>query len=132
VRPKIKQLTTRYQEGENDCGAAAVAMLCGITYKRAAAVVFEDRDRGRTASGRLLAAVRRFGGLPLTERCIARGKIDLTELKNDALLKCQMLHNGRSSTHWAVWDCEGQTIRDPYGYWHPLKVTHLAEIAWPE
>jgi hypothetical protein len=107
-------------------------MLCGTTYETAAAVVFKDREAGRTASGRLLDAVREFGGRPLTDECVARKETDLTELTNDALLKCQMLHDGKSSTHWAAWDCEGQTIRDPYGYWFPLEVTHLAEIAWPE
>jgi hypothetical protein len=43
-----------------------------------------------------------------------------------------MLDGEKSYTHWAVWDSEGQTIRDPYGYWYPLLVTHLVEIEWNE
>jgi hypothetical protein len=128
----MKQLTTRYQEKENDCGAAAVAMLCGVSYERAAKEVFHDREPGRTASGRLLDAIRKFGGSPLTAECKARAETDLTELEHDALLKCQMLDGEKSYTHWAVWDSEGQTIRDPYGYWYPLLVTHLVEIEWNE
>ena len=126
----MKQLSTEYQEKENDCGAGAVAMLCGVSYEEAAREVFDGRKPGRTASGRLLKAIKKLGGRPLESRCKARGDTDLTELKNDALLKCQMLDGDKSYTHWAVWDSEGQTIRDPYGYWYPLLITHLVEIEW--
>jgi hypothetical protein len=128
----MKGLNVVYQRTETDCGAAAVATLCGVPYEQAAAVVYEGRKVGVTASGRLLNAIRHFGGEPLTAKCVARGECDLTELNHDALLKCQMIIDKKRTTHWAAWDCESQTIRDPYGYWYPLLVTHFVEIEWSE
>ena len=128
----MKQLTTVYQQTETDCGAAAVATLCNLTYEEAAEEVFRGRKVRITASGRLLKAIKHFGGEPLNTQCKAVGETYLPDLENDALLKCQLLHDGKAQTHWAVWDSVGQTIRDPYGYAYPLKVTHFVEIAWEE
>jgi len=126
----VGHLKTVYQQTETDCGAAAVATLCNVTYEEAAKVVYHNRKVGITASGRLLDAIKYFGGEPLESRCTAIGATELPDLDNDALLKCQLLHVGKAQTHWAAWDSVGQTIRDPYGYAFPLKVTHFVQIAW--
>jgi len=121
-----------YQRKQTDCGVAAVAMLCDATYDEAKAAIFGDGRVGITSSGELLAAIREFGGRPLSERCIAVADTHLPDLENHALLKGKLLCEESEPVHWAAWDCQAQAIRDPYGFDYPFKVTHFVEIAWDE
>jgi len=121
-----------YQKKQTDCGVAAVAMLCDATYEKAKRAIFGDGRVGITSSGELLDAIRFFGGRPLTKRCIAIGETELPDLDNHALLKGKLLCGDAEPVHWAVWDCQAQAVRDPYGYIYPFLITHFVEIAWDE
>jgi hypothetical protein len=121
-----------YQKRQTDCGVACVAMLCDASYDEAKQLLFGKESVGITSSGELLQAIRHFGGKPLADRCQAIGETHLPDLDNHALLKGKLLCGESEPVHWAVWDCQAQAIRDPYGYDYPFEVTHFVEIAWDE
>ena len=124
-------MQTIYQKNERDCGVAALAMLARVSHRKA--YNFLEREFGRAftlSSGKIIAGLLEFGRIPQDTKCKKIGDRQLPDLEFDALLGGDCLipageKNWKRSGHWAVWDCEGQCIRDPYGYYYPFQTKKI-------
>ena len=130
------------QDGEQDCGPASVATLCGKTLEETTYFIHKLMGRkGKTSSGYLIKAIEHFGRQVVGKKCTAIGRRKLFELENDALLGCFVLVPASDERfaedtqrkvygykHWAVWDCRRKTILDPYRHERPLLVDKLIEV----
>ena len=60
-------------------------------------------------------------------------KLGLRDLEYDALVyaKALTVEGGEiedDSLHWVVWDHKAQTISDPLGFTHPLRLTSVTQF----
>lgn len=103
------------QKHRTSCVPACVAMLAGISYERALALVHPKREKGQLYLSRMQDACSAFKRLGIKHRlrCVMP-PYDLSKIKHPAMLK---LH-GRPyfpCTHAVVWDPCRQRILDPWG-----------------
>lgn len=122
-----------YQQGETDCGAAALAMIANVDYEVAKAFLMNEAGRNRSiSSGYMIKGINKFGRKCVGDRCTAIGERRLYDLDNDALLSGNLLipidGGWKRDGHWCVWDSQQQVIRDPYGYVYPYEVERLVEV----
>ena len=95
------------QKTAEDCGAACVAMLAGVSLKQAYQAVYGDQPGGLTHTRDLRDALIRLGKRPAARlRAVPKG--GYRDIEGCALLKV----NPRGiEWHWVVWD--GKRIIDP-------------------
>jgi ABC-type bacteriocin/lantibiotic exporter with double-glycine peptidase domain len=106
-------MKTIKQKEENDCGVACVAMLAGVSYDEARAVIYPNGRAKLTKTKDLSAALKKLGREPLSDRRQPFGSQTLQDLETDALVFVE-LKNGNASKHWVVWDAKAKKPRDPY------------------
>lgn len=109
------------QRGGSDCGVGAVATLAGVSYEEAFDALYPDGRMRVTSSGKLIAALEKFGRPAAAKRMTAIDRT-LVSLPNDALLKVKV--SGSTSIHWVVWDKRRRTKLDPWPEPMRHKVTH--------
>ena len=103
---KISQLTS------SDCGVAAVAMVAGVPYQVARAIIFPrgPRPYGRfSTTGDDLKRAMKFLGVKFARRFV-RCKGDPSALEESAILSTII----RTDRHWVVWDHDQQRLLDPW------------------
>lgn len=106
-------MKTIKQKEENDCGVACVAMLAGVAYDEARAIIYPNGRSKLTKTKDLSAALKKLGREPLTDRRQPFGSQVLHDLETDALVFVEM-NNDNASKHWVVWDAKAKKLRDPY------------------
>lgn len=106
-------MRTIKQEDDNGCGVAAVAMLAGVTYGEARAIIYPTGRSRLTKTKDLHKALRKLGRKPQSDRRIAFGAKTLGELDGDAMVFVKMGKRGKGNGHWVVWDHAARKVRDP-------------------
>lgn len=106
-------METIKQEDENGCGVAAVAMLAGVTYEEARAVVYPSGRSRLTKTKEFHDALIKLGRRPLSERRIGFGSKTPDDLDAEALIYVKMGKKGQGNGHWIVWDNAARELRDP-------------------
>lgn len=106
-------MKTIEQQDENGCGVAAVAMLTGVSYDEARAVIYPSGRSRLTKTKDLHAALIELGRIPLSERRIGFTSNTPEDLDGDALIFVKMGKKGKGNGHWIVWDHAARTLRDP-------------------
>jgi uncharacterized protein (UPF0128 family) len=117
-------MRTVYQLDDVGCGIACVAMICGVTYKKARQVLFGKSTVKRTSSGKLFKAIQTLGRKPTAQRMRSLKDINLGDLAYDCLVGCTL--NG--DRHWVVWDATKRKVRDPYKGGGKLKIIKYTVI----
>lgn len=107
VEPEIETVKRVIQKTAEDCGAACVAMLAGVSLKKAYNAVYAEVSGGLTYTRHLRDALRRLGRRPAS-RLRPLGTRRYQDIKGCALLKVNPRGN---EWHWVVWD--GKRIIDP-------------------
>ena len=127
------------QKDEYGCGAACLAMLTGMTYKKAVRSIYGQDEVDYTSTTEIRLALEKYG-ITLSKkrqpfipgktknglyRAISESKISLPY---DAIIGTRPWANG--NWHWVIWDSKRQKILDPYFnnkmpklYSHYLKVS---------
>lgn len=130
-------MRSRWQKtGTNECGAVCVAMLTGVETAEARRWLYGDKKGGRVGRTRIVEAIVANTALrPVSDRPQRLSRqLSLRDLKHSALVYAEALtiEEGEvvtESKHWVVWDYRAQTIRDPLGFSHPLRLTSATEFA---
>jgi hypothetical protein len=106
------------QKAQTDCGIACLAMLAGVSYPKAKALLFGPSHNATcyTTKDEMRDALRYFG--VITSKRLVRCK-RLDRLGRDALLRTNVLNNG--NWHWVVWDAAQGRILDPLPYKRGLR-----------
>ena len=111
------------QLDENGCGMACVAMLAGVSY-RAACAIMSPRKRGTYTSHAQLRRALKHYGIRLGERVSLSGK-QFNELEVDGILSARIFWKGDDWSHWIVWEAKRQALLDPYDGLISLRQTRL-------
>ena len=93
------------------CGVACVAMVAGVDYLAAKAVVHGKRGVDGTWTRDLIVALEHFD-ITVGNRLIPFGNRNFRDLKIDAIMKVGLKKSG--AWHWVVWDLANGSIRDPH------------------
>lgn len=97
------------QRNENGCGVACVAMIAGVTYSQARALMFGERAGGYTDTAQLREALGALGIQTAPKLVLFKSEAP-QDLPFNAILKT----NRRTKDwHWVVWDCRRQKVLDP-------------------
>ena len=107
----------------NGCGVACVAMLAGVSYRSACALMFPDKRGNYTSHAQLRKALRRYG-IGLGKRVSLSGQ-RLNDLTVDGILSARIFWKGDDWSHWIVWDARRQALLDPYDEQISLRLTRL-------
>lgn len=105
-------MKTIEQRDGNDCGVACVAMLAGVKYKVAHAVIYPEGRSRKTRTKDLHDALVELGRKPLATRRKPFGSKKLADLETDALVFVEI--RKIEAKHWVVWDAAKKKVRDPY------------------
>jgi len=116
-------MKTVKQKHDNGCGAACVAMLAGITYDEAAALLYPSGRSRRLGTAPVRAALEKLNRKPSTGRRQPFGLMRPQDLKSDALVFVMMEQDGEEYRHWMVWDATAKKLRNPYPRNHPCRPT---------
>jgi hypothetical protein len=111
------------QNGETDCGVAALAMLVRRSLPEVR-VFLETKGLKTTDvnTGAIIIGLKHFGREPMVPRSISVKDVVLEHFNHDALLSCYMWQNGKRYGHWAVWDARRRRVLDPYAPKQKLKI----------
>jgi hypothetical protein len=124
-----------FQEHDDGCGIACVAMLAGISYGEACRTIFDDAE-GDAASFEDLRWALMAHGLRVPKRMTPFWEGWYTQLRQPALLAINPMANGM--WHWAVWEganrFNGQELRVRKGGLTGREVAEnlLSELVAPE
>jgi len=99
-----------FQDDENGCGVACVAMIAGITYDDARRIIFKHRRGTYTNTTDLRRALKRLH-VRIAGRMTPLGTLDYRRLREQAILKVNLYRGG--TWHWVVWDPRRKIILDP-------------------
>ena len=97
------------QRHANGCGAASLAMVTGVSYKRAVQIIAPQRKKGEVFKGTLLEEVLKAFtdmGVPYKVRFDRK----LRNVKNDAWISISLPCGCR---HAIAWDAKNGQIMDP-------------------
>ena len=112
IEPRERHPVRRVVQKDRDgCGVACVAMLAGVTYKRAKDVMFGNDSVSLTSTADLYNALKIFRKRPLGKRLIPLRTRSYRDLDANALLK--IARPGKSWWHWIVWDARRKEFLDP-------------------
>ena len=122
-------METIEQKDENGCGIAAVAMLAGVSYDVARAVIHPSGRSKLTKTKDLHAALVKLGRMPLSERRIGFRSITHKDLDVDALIFVKMGKKGKGNGHWIIWDNAARVLRDPDQTTKPFQIRGYLPVA---
>jgi hypothetical protein len=104
----MKRIT---QFDDDGCGVACVAMIAGVSYRRALRAMYGDKPLIKTVTGDLRRGLHALGiecGTRLVRSTTPR---HYRNLREDAVLKTRTRSDG--DWHWIVWDAKRKLVIDP-------------------
>ena len=114
-----------FQQHDDGCGIACVAMLAGLSYDEVCLAIFGDHQGDATSLDDLRWALMGYG-FRVPRRMTPFWEGLHKQLKQHALLALDP--GPEAMWHWAVWDATGRRILDPLR-WPPKKPTVVGHIA---
>ncbi|WP_237482708.1 cysteine peptidase family C39 domain-containing protein [Lichenibacterium dinghuense] len=96
------------QKHENDCGAACVAIIAGVSLNEAKGRLPAHCEIRGTSSQELRTALLTFG--VDTDELKRIGSADYTSFAFDAVLRGKL----DDDDHWVVWEAKRKRVLDPY------------------
>jgi hypothetical protein len=97
-----------YQNGDDGCGIACVAMAAGTTYEKAKGSLPKYWESKGTTKKQMLRGLRGWG--IATGKPTPIGQKDFRQFEFDAVLLGYL----GGEMHWTIWDSEQETLLDPY------------------
>lgn len=107
-------MKTIKQKHPNGCGVACVAMLAGIDYDDAAAILYPTGRSRKLRTAPLRAALKKLKRKPAPGKRKPFGSMLPEDLTSDALVFVMMEEEGEEHRHWIVWDATAKKRRNPY------------------
>lgn len=99
-----------FQQHDDGCGIACLAMLAGLSYQQACLAIFDDGQGDATSLDDLRWALMAHG-FRVPKRMTPFWEGWYTRLDQHALLAVNPAPDGM--WHWAVWDADSRRILDP-------------------
>jgi hypothetical protein len=103
-------MTRVIQEHELGCGVACIAMLAGVTFQKAAVVIFPNGRIRPMRTSDIRRGAQHFG-INVGERQRPLGSREYRDLNEDALLSVKF--HGTNWWHWVLWDAKNRQLLDP-------------------
>jgi hypothetical protein len=102
-----------FQLDDDGCGVACLAMIAGVSYRKALKCMFGDQKVVKTETKDLRRALHRFA-IGCSSRLIrSTRQCHYRNLEQDAILKTRTRSDG--DWHWIVWDAKRKKFLDPEG-----------------
>lgn len=110
------------QENENDCAAACVAMLAGVTLDGAKTLLPARCEAYGTFTKHLRDALLVYG--LETDALRSIGNRDFADFSFDAALRGWL----EDDWHWVVWDAKRKKVLDPYEPGYVFRCTSFVKV----